>query len=114
MNTAYRDALVAAGAQVEDYATFGSPYDGIWVAKLPNGWILDGYGSCSGCDAYESEFVLQDPTPERLAAFGQRYLLTGLLSNEQFLALLHEREYRSDYPDLVAMAARHGLHPKEA
>lgn len=56
---AYKEALEAAGAKVIAFAEFGS-YQGEWWAKVQIGdrigWINGGYGSCSGCDAFEAEF----------------------------------------------------------
>jgi hypothetical protein len=55
----YKEALEAAGAEILCYETFGS-YQGDWWTKVVyNGdtfWINGSYGSCSGCDAFESEF----------------------------------------------------------
>lgn len=52
----YQQALEAAGATVVDFREFGS-YQGDWFAILDNGNIVSGgYGSCSGCDAYQAEF----------------------------------------------------------
>lgn len=52
----YQEALEAAGANVELFETFGS-YQGEWIAKIgPNEYVMGTYGSCSGCDAFESEF----------------------------------------------------------
>jgi hypothetical protein len=55
---AYEEALTATGAMVELYETFGS-YQGDWWAKVlyngSLGWVHGTYGSCSGCDAFESE-----------------------------------------------------------
>ena len=55
----YKECLEMAGAKIVDYEQFGS-YQGDWIAvveyKGRKGFIKDYYGSCSGCDAYESEF----------------------------------------------------------
>lgn len=55
----YCQALEAAGAEVLEFKEFGS-YQGNWWAKVTyggeTGWIEGSYGSCSGCDAFESEF----------------------------------------------------------
>lgn len=70
----YRQALEAAGAEIEEYKEFGS-YQGTWFAVLTNGNIVEGaYGSCSGCDAFESEFGYKDPTQQQLCDFGLDYL----------------------------------------
>lgn len=55
----YEEALQAAGAEVLEFEQFGS-YQGDWWAKVRYkdelGWVQGSYGSCSGCDAFESEF----------------------------------------------------------
>lgn len=55
----YKNALEAAGAEVIKFQEFGS-YQGDWLAlvKFQNryGWVRGYYGSCSGCDAFKSEF----------------------------------------------------------
>jgi len=73
----YVKALKAAGATVHVFEQFGS-YQGDWWAKVTyegkTGWIHDYYGSCSGCDAFESTFGWSTETPETLATFGREYL----------------------------------------
>ena len=58
----YCQALIFAGAEVLAFKTFGS-YQGDWIAKIKlNGeilWIHDYYGSCSGCDAFQSEVDIE-------------------------------------------------------
>lgn len=55
----YKDALIAAGAIVHAFKSFGS-FQGDWYAKVEyngrKGWIRDYYGSCSWCDPLEGEF----------------------------------------------------------
>lgn len=55
----YRKALEAAGVKVLAYEEFGS-YQGDWWAKIEiNGvqsWVTGCFGSCSGCDSFQSEF----------------------------------------------------------
>lgn len=55
----YKEAIEAAGAEVLAFETFGS-YQGDWLAKIKiDGkvkYIHDYYGSCSHCDAFESDF----------------------------------------------------------
>ena len=84
----YREALEAAGAEVLEFAEFGS-YQGDWWAKVKVndevGFIHGYYGSCSGCDAFEAEFGFDDPTPEKLVAFGKEYL-DEVLSFDQAIA----------------------------
>lgn len=85
----YHQALEAAGVIVHEFKEFGS-YQGDWLAKvtLPDGrsgWIKDYFGSCSVCDAFESEMGWDESEPEypaRLKAFGERYL-DQLLSQEE-------------------------------
>lgn len=59
MQNGYKDALEAAGATILADESFGS-YQGDWWAKVRyNGstfWVHVCYGSCSECDAFESEF----------------------------------------------------------
>ncbi len=55
----YQQALEAAGAKVLAFENFGS-YQGDWWARVRVkgrlGFIGGSFGSCSGCDAFESEF----------------------------------------------------------
>lgn len=55
----YSEALEAAGAKIIAFQEFGS-YQGDWFAFVEYqgkcGWVQGSYGSCSGCDAFESEF----------------------------------------------------------
>jgi hypothetical protein len=88
----YHGALMAAGANVKAFEEFGS-YQGEWWALVEyegqRGWVNGSYGSCSGCDAFQAEFVYDDkerwddaagkyvPNPEypaKLAEFGREYL----------------------------------------
>jgi hypothetical protein len=88
----YRTALEVAGADILDYQNFGS-YQGDWIAEIiykgQYGFVHGYYGSCSGCDAFESEFGWSDEEddpayPDRLKAFGERYL-DDILNYEQML-----------------------------
>lgn len=106
----YYHALEAAGARVIEFEEFGS-YQGDWYALVEYnneiGWINGSYGSCSGCDSFESEFGYgSEPTSvgvemcdkktykwrkatqkdvdayrERLVSFGKAYL-DGLFTQE--------------------------------
>ena len=53
----YPHMLTLAGADVHFYEEDGD-YQGDWVAKVTwngtTGWVAGGYGSCSGCDEYQS------------------------------------------------------------
>ena len=55
----YEGTFQLAGAKVHLFEQFGS-YQGDWWAKVTykgqTGWINGSYGSCSGCDAFQSEF----------------------------------------------------------
>ncbi len=59
----YEGCMVLAGAKVHAFREFGS-YQGDWWAKVSygylNGWVHGSYGSCSGCDAFKSEFYCTD------------------------------------------------------
>lgn len=71
----YITALEAAGMKVLADREFGD-YQGDWIALVEYngeiGYIQDCYGSCSGCDSYESD-VGYDATPEQIREFGLRY-----------------------------------------
>ncbi len=108
MTTGYRQALEAAGATVLDFECFGS-YQGVWIACLSNGWIIDYYGSCTGCDAFEATFSRNEPSATELADFGQRYLMTGLIDNARIVDEVHQRSYNGDYSDMCRMLRRNGL-----
>lgn len=74
----YQEAIEEAGAKVKEFVEFGS-YQGTWMALLEDGQVIEGsYGSCSGCDAYQSEFAWEDDEKddykERLKNFGQSYV----------------------------------------
>ena len=88
----YKSAIEAAGAKVLEFKDFGS-WQGEWVAlveyKGEVGWVQGSFGSCSHCDAFESEFGLgldEESETEvqyqaRLASFGESYL-GGLMTTE--------------------------------
>ena len=92
----YESALIAAGAEVLEFAKFGD-YSGEWFAKVryngETGWIQDWYGSCTMCDAFEAEFGYEYDEgadhKERLANFGKRYL-GSILPAEHYLPKLDE------------------------
>ena len=91
----YEDAFAAVpGVIVEWCEKFGS-YQGRLAAKLridgqegPR-YIIDYYGSCSGCDSFEAEFGWSnDPTPERLASFGGPYVEAAMTLDEVLAELM--------------------------
>lgn len=98
----YIAALEAAGAKVHSDEMYGS-YRGAWMAHvtLPDGrsgFIIDYYGSCSGCDSYEATFGYGDePTPEKLAEFGQPYLDQMLTAREALTKCAENMEFDDDY-----------------
>ncbi len=96
----YKRAMEMAGAKILAFEEFGS-YQGDWWAKVEydgeQGWVNGSYGSCSGCDAFYSEFSYSfhefngkyhdiddeeffNPCPEcekikiRMIEFGKKYL----------------------------------------
>lgn len=83
----YIRSIKATGAKVISSGEFGD-YQGSWYALINynNQDILvgGGYGSCSGCDAFEDEFGSKDDeTPEKLKKFGMIYVNDPLdLENE--------------------------------
>jgi len=104
----YKLALKEAGAEILAFESFGS-YQGEWWAKViwngETGWVNGSYGSCSGCDAYQSEFGFineeceahrydyQETCPDcvevkaaiqqRIINFGKTYLEDMLLTQEE-------------------------------
>ena len=109
----YSNTMEMAGAIVHDYKSFGS-YQGDWYAKVTykgvTGYVQGSYGSCSVCDAFQSEFesVVHyhdtemvwgglyegeefkedceecNKTKKRLIEFGERYL-DGIKTKEAIL-----------------------------
>lgn len=125
----YEKAMEAAGATVHGFERFGS-YQGDWWAKVTfegrTGFVNGCFGSCSYCDAFESEFGYSDPRCEthewdsegakdcsgcmvaeaeyedRLAAFGKEYL-DNLMTGEQALAAAGKNiEWDHDAEEMVA------------
>lgn len=62
----YQECLIAAGAEIIEYKETGS-YQGTWGAIcIYNGdkvLVTGRYGSCSGCDAFQSEFDYGETEP---------------------------------------------------
>lgn len=83
----YSEALSAAGCEVLEYVEFGS-YQGDWLALIRKdgeiGVCEGSYGSCSYCDAFESEFGYgdedSDDYQQRLTEFGETYLPANTIS----------------------------------
>lgn len=119
----YELAMEAAGAEVIEFKQFGS-YQGEWYAKVRfNGnlmWVNGSYGSCSGCDAFESEFGYSTreecdehryeyPKPtscaacdeaqkvynDKLAVFGLSYLVSGDMTDAE--AITNCTQYSWDH-----------------
>lgn len=56
----YQSALEAAGVIIKEFKEFGS-YQGTWIAITSDNQVIEGsYGSCSGCDSFQSEFDYYD------------------------------------------------------
>lgn len=82
----YESALIAAGCEVIEFIEFGC-YQGEWLALVRKdgeiGVCEGSYGSCSYCDAFESEFgygeINAPDYQSRLADFGNGYLPANTL-----------------------------------
>ena len=125
--TNYREALEAAGATLLDFGEFGT-WEGNWIAHLADGRFVEGaFGSCSGCDAFESEFGLLDygcdahcrPNEicgecakkaanyaRRLAIFGQTYLDSAEDYESIRQRFLEQSEWDYDAKEAVAWLDR--------
>lgn len=119
----YQEALEAAGAVVHRFEVYGS-YQGEWMAHvtLPDGktgFIIDYYGSCSGCDSFEGsepgwhqgpdeEYHSGGEHPETceecgkyagwLKGFGEGYF-AQILDREAALAYCDEHDW-GDYAEM--------------
>lgn len=90
----YEMCLEKAGAKVLAFQEFGD-YQGSWYAlveyKGERGWVEGSYGSCAGCDAFQSEFFCSyedtQDLEERYAEFGRGYLEV-VMPHEQQLGLM--------------------------
>jgi hypothetical protein len=104
----YHEALEAAGATVHAFEHFGS-YQGDWWAKVTiaerTGWVNGSFGSCSHCDAFESEFRWNDQEKpdyrERLAAFGREYLEKMLDQSEAEAEAARNIEWDHDAEEML-------------
>lgn len=107
----YVRALEAAGAEILAFEEFGSD-QGDWWAKVvyrgQTGWINGSYGSCSGCDAFQSEFGWNaDQSPQRLAAFGERYLDEILTQEAAEAQAAKNITWDLDAPAMLAFVQAH-------
>jgi hypothetical protein len=112
----YKESLEAAGAKVLEFQEFGS-YQGDWWAQVEvggvRGWVKGSYGSCSGCDAFQSEFGWDDEEKpdyaERLAAFGREYL-GEILSQEEAEKKAGENiEWDMDAQEMIDFVKNHSV-----
>lgn len=91
----YEMCLEKAGAKVIAFENFGS-YQGDWLAyveyKGEKGFVAGSYGSCSYCDAFESEFgdAYFDEGTEGAIYLEKRYALFG----ESYLGSILPAEYQ--------------------
>lgn len=111
----YEEALGAAGATVIDFKEFGS-YQGDWWALVrfngQVGFVTGSYGSCSGCDAFQAEMGYGDErTPEKMRAFGMRYLVDGLTDYDKALKEASRNiEWDHDAEEMVTWVKTHANH----
>lgn len=123
----YRDALEQAGAEVLCFEHFGS-YQGDWWAKVTYNsetfWVTGSYGSCSGCDAFQSEFGYSSDQGcegheynpdkdcpdcreshqfylDKVAEFGKPYLNDPLSQAEAEKKASENLEWDSDAPEML-------------
>ncbi len=94
----YEQAFAAVpGCEVLWCKYYGS-YSGDLLAKIKYKdeilYIRDYFGSCSGCDSFESAFGWKDPTKKQLASFGLSYV-EAAVSKKTLIGLL-KKEYRSE------------------
>lgn len=103
----YLKSLEAAGAKVHHFQEFGS-YQGDWLAcvtyKGQKGFVQGAYGSCSGCDAFQGEFDYSydkesKDHDQRLALFGESYLLT-ILNSEEILQQHKDNDWDMELDEL--------------
>ena len=103
----YEGALKAAGGIVLEFAQFGS-FQGDWFAlvKVNNNRILVGgsYGSCSGCDALQSEFDYDYDAPDfplKYSEFGKRYLENPLDVDLNINKFTEQMEWDQEAEDVL-------------
>lgn len=136
----YIGALRAAGAEVVQFEEFGS-YQGNWYAlviyKGRTGWIKGSYGSCSYCDALDSEFDSQvnhehsnndyynpfyngfdlsceecKKQSERYAAFGEKYLDYLMTQEEAEKKASENLEWDMNAQEMVDFVKKHSIGEK--
>ena len=101
----YELCLEKAGAKVIAFESFGD-YQGSWYSLVDymgkRGWVTGSYGSCSGCDAFESEFKdaycideSDHDLERRYAEFGLSYL-EFMIPHEQQLFILENQLKNAD------------------
>jgi hypothetical protein len=92
----YEEAFAAVPGVTVEWCEYCGCYQGRLIAKIriegnpdPQ-YILDYYGSCSGCDSFEAEFSYGsgEETPERLAAFGKPYVDASMSLDQVLQELL--------------------------
>jgi hypothetical protein len=136
----YFEALKAAGAKLLASSTFGS-YQGDWFAKVVyqgrTFWVHGSYGSCSYCDAFQSEFdyaagdtcdehKYEGDSPEskaceackaapatyqaKLAAFGLGYLTSGDMTQAEAEALASRNlEWDEDATEMLTFVQANAI-----
>lgn len=112
----YTYALTKAGATLLDCNEFGS-YQGDWWALVEyrgvTGWVHGRYGSCTGCDAFKSEFgyssAENDPEyDKKIIAFGKSYL-DSIMSQSQAVAEAGSNsDWDAEADDMVRWIVRVG------
>jgi len=110
----YEKAMEAAGAKIIAFENFGS-YQGEWWALVSyegqSGWVNGSFGSCSGCDAFESEFGWNDEDKpdyqERLAEFGKGYLETLMSQFEAVEVASKNISWDVEAEDMVKFIKEH-------
>jgi hypothetical protein len=120
---AYEDAFAAVPGVTVEWCHYVGSYQGRLIAKLkvegldgPR-YVLDHYGSCSGCDAWEAEMGCEDPPLEKLISFGRPFVDAALTLNEVLEELLPKpnrwydmddkeslNHVLADYPEMAHLA----------
>ena len=119
----YEEAFAEVPGVTVEWCKYCGNYAGRLIAKLkiegqpePQ-YILDYFGSCSGCDSFEHEFSgMGESTPEKLAAFGQSYVDAAMSLDQVIAELLpkpgewYDEDMREalayvleDYPEKAAL-----------